>query len=251
MFVATVAFAAYAIVGPHVREGKSWEQKCMNINPLPQDISATRITAMALGIVTGIAGMEHGFFELLQGNVASNGLVIEAIGPIQRFWELGTEPALTILPNFLVTGILAMTLGLAMIIWSGAFVHKKQGAPVLAFLTIGLFLFGGGFAPIGSALVAILAAARINKPLTWWKKHLPVRIQGFLTKSWKWSLVIVVIVYLYCLWVAIFGWPLTLFFDATTVNNIQLVTGLGLLAVMVYLLPAGFAFDIQKHVKEM
>jgi hypothetical protein len=220
----------------------------MGKSPILQGISATRVTAMALGIVTGIAGMEHGFFEILQGNIATNGLVIEAIGSAQKFWELGTEPAFTILPNFLVTGILAMIFGFAMIIWSGGFVHKKHGAPVLALLTVVLFLFGGGFAPIGSALVAIYVASKINKPLTWWNKHIPAGTQRILASSWKLSLITVVVVYLYCLWVAIFGWPLTLFFDAVLVNNIQLTTGLGLLAVMIFLIPAGFSFDTQKQV---
>jgi hypothetical protein len=216
---------------------------------LLQETSATRLTAMALGIVTGIAGMEHGLFELLQGNVTTNGLVIEAIGPTQRFWELGTEPAFTVLPNFLVTGILAIAFGLAMIIWSGAFVQKKSGALILALLTVGLFLFGGGFAPIGSALVAIYAASKINKPLTWWKKHLPEEVRRILAGSWIWTLVIVVVVYLYCLWVAIFGWPLTSFLNAETVNNVQLITGLVLLAFMIYLIPAGISYNIQKQVE--
>lgn len=219
----------------------------MGTRAAPASTGATRVTATTLGILTGIAGMEHSVFEILQGSVAPSGAVIEAIGPGHRFWELGTEPAFTIVPNFLVTGILAMTLGLAIVIWSSMFVHSKYGAPVLAFLTVALFLFGGGFAPIGSALVAIFAASRINKPLTCWSKHISTEFQGFLARSWKWGLVVVVVVYLYCLWVAIFGWPLTLFLDPTTVNNVQLVTGLGVLAVILYLIPAGLAFDIQKQ----
>lgn len=219
----------------------------MDTRAVLANTSATRINATTFGILTGIAGMEHGFFEILQRSDAPGGYVIEAIGAAHRFWELGTEIAFTIVPNFLLTGILAMTIGLAMVIWSSAFVHGKYGAPVLAFLTVVLFLFGGGFAPVGSALVAIFAAARINKPLTWWRKHIPANLREFLAGSWKWSLVMVVAVYLYCLWVAIFGLPLTLFLDATTVNSVQLVTGLGVLAVIFYSIPAGFAFDIQKQ----
>ena len=213
------------------------------------NFSASRVNVIALGILTGLAGMEHGFFEILQGSVAPSGVVIEAIGPAHRFWELGTEIALTIVPNFLVTGILAMTIGLAIIIWSSAFVQKKYGAHVLAILTTMLLLFGGGFAPIGSAVVAIIIATRINKPLVWWSTHIPARILGFLARSWKWSLSIVVAVYLFCIWAAIFGWPLLLFFDARTVNNILLVTGLVDLVFMLYLIPTGFAFDIKKQIE--
>lgn len=216
-----------------------------------QNISATRVTATVLGILVGFAGMEHGFFEILQGNVVPNGAVIEAIGPAHRFWELGTEIAFTIVPNFLITGVLAMSIGLAIIIWSSAFIQTKHGALVLAVLTIALFLFGGGFAPVSSALVAIIVAAKINKPLTWWRTHIPAGIRGFIARSWKWSLVFVVAVYLYCIGVAIFGWPLLLFFDALTVNIVQLISGISLLGVMFYLIPAGFAFDIQKQVESI
>lgn len=52
----------------------------------------------------GLAGIEHGFFELLQGNVAPNDMMIDAIGPGQRFWEYGVERALTIIPNFFFNG---------------------------------------------------------------------------------------------------------------------------------------------------
>ncbi len=81
-----------------------------------RNVSGTRVVASASGILTGLAGMEHGFFEMLQGSVAPSGVMIEAIGPAQRFWELGTEAALTVVPNFFVTGILAMMVGLAVII---------------------------------------------------------------------------------------------------------------------------------------
>ena len=38
--------------------------------------AATRITAAALGTAAGIAGLEHGIFEILQGNIPPSGLVI-------------------------------------------------------------------------------------------------------------------------------------------------------------------------------
>jgi hypothetical protein len=61
---------------------------------------ATKIVASIFGVLVGLAGIEHGVFEILQGNVSTNGIVIDAIGPAQRFWEYSTETALTIIPNF-------------------------------------------------------------------------------------------------------------------------------------------------------
>lgn len=88
--------------------------------------SAIHVIASTVGILCGISGMEHGFFETLQGSVAPQTLLISAIGPVQRFWPGGTETALTIIPNFLVTGILAVLGGLAVIIWPAAFMQKKE-----------------------------------------------------------------------------------------------------------------------------
>ena len=72
-----------------------------------KNISATRAVASTFGVLVGLAGMEHGFFEMLQGNVTPSGIMIDAIGTEQRFWEYATETALTIIPNFLITGILS------------------------------------------------------------------------------------------------------------------------------------------------
>ncbi|UCE29570.1 MAG: hypothetical protein JSV85_02295, partial [Candidatus Bathyarchaeota archaeon] len=66
-----------------------------------KNISATKTVASTFGVLVGLAGIEHGFFEMLQGNVTPNDIMIDAIGPEQKFWEYASEPALTIIPNFL------------------------------------------------------------------------------------------------------------------------------------------------------
>ena len=42
--------------------------------------SATRIVASFIGIYAGLLGLEHGYFETLQGNVKPSSIVIGAIG---------------------------------------------------------------------------------------------------------------------------------------------------------------------------
>src|SRR5512141_2939572 len=88
---------------------------------------ATRTIVSIVGILCGISGLEHGFFETLQGPVAPEGLLISAIGPAQRFWPGGTETAFTIVPNFLITGLLAMLASLAVIAWSIWFISGRYG----------------------------------------------------------------------------------------------------------------------------
>jgi len=104
---------------------------------------ATRVIASTLGALVGLAGMEHGFFEVLQGSVKTNGLVIDAIGPAQKMWIGATEPALTIVPNFFVSGIFAMIVGLLVTIWAVGFVQRKYGPLILLLISIMLFLVGG------------------------------------------------------------------------------------------------------------
>ena len=43
--------------------------------------SATRIVASTVGMYGGLLGVEHGIGETLQGNVAPDSLLINAIGP--------------------------------------------------------------------------------------------------------------------------------------------------------------------------
>lgn len=151
---------------------------------------ATSIIVTTLGVLFGISGMNHGFFEMLQGNTPTNGLYISAIGDGQKMWAHGNEFTFTLIPNFLMTGIAALTVGLALIIWSLAFVHKQYGSTVLFLLFVLLLLVGGGIAQILFFPFVCLVAARINKPLTWWKKVLPEGIQRGLGALWFWALLL-------------------------------------------------------------
>jgi hypothetical protein len=99
-------------------------------------------------VIFGISGFNHEFFEFLQGNIPTDGIVIQAIGEAQRFWVEGTEPAFTIIPNFLISGILSMALGLTIVIWSLRFIQTTYGRTVYLVLSILLFLVGGGIGQI-------------------------------------------------------------------------------------------------------
>jgi len=104
----------------------------------------TKTITSILGIMLAIAGLDHGFFETLQGNTATNGLIIQAIGDAQQMWVHGTEEAFTIVPNFLITGPLAIAVSIAIMIWSVRFMDTKHGSTVFMLLFALLFLVGGG-----------------------------------------------------------------------------------------------------------
>ena len=204
---------------------------------------ATRIIVATLGTIFGISGMSHGFFEILQGNTPTGGLFISAIGEAQKMWPHGNEYAFTLIPNFLMTGIAAIMVGLAIIVWSLGFVHKKNGPTVFFLLFVLLLLVGGGVAQILFFPWIWLVSTRINKPLAWWRKILPAKIQKPRGKLGTWSLIISSTLLVFVLKIAVTGF-------APAVNDPEAVLSIMLscLGLEAGVLPltfvSGFAHDI-------
>jgi hypothetical protein len=212
-----------------------------------QNIKAMRLVASTYGVLAGLAGVEHGFFETLQGNVAPSGIMIQAIGPAQRFWSHGGEPAMTLIPNFLITGILAMLVGGLVMLWSVAFIQRKHGGLMLILLSVLQLLVGGGIMPIFLAITAGIVASGIHAPLTWWRAHLPVSICRLLGVLFPWSFGAFLCIYVIALEIAIVGYvpgvpePLdVLWATAYTMMGLFLFTAF-----------SGFAYDIQKRTEPL
>ena len=217
-----------------------------------QSNRATKLVAATFGVLVGLAGIDHGVFEILQGNVVPENTMIAAIGPAQRFWEYGVETAFTKVPNFLVSGILSVILGLAVVVWAGWFLHRRYAAGVLLLLAVALFLVGGGFAPIFMSLLASLVASRIHKPLKVWRTLLPGTVGRFLARLWPGVLVTFVVVFVVSVEIAIFGWPLTIFFSPATAFDLLNMISYVMLGLMLFAPLTGFAHDIQAvRIKEM
>jgi len=123
-------------------------------------LSKTRAAASILGIFAGLGGASHGPGEILQGNIAPSGIMIEAWPGLT---VLAGEPAMTIVPNFLVTGVLAIIFGLIAAIWAAAFVQKKNGGLVLILLSIIMLLVGGGIVPPWFGVAAGIIGTRIKQ----------------------------------------------------------------------------------------
>lgn len=136
------------------------------MNKSKENLRATRVIASTVGAFAGLLGIEHGIFEILQGYTTTGGLLIDAIGP--QTGVAGSEPALTIIPNFFITSIIATIISIIVIIWAVKFIDRKHGGLILIILSIIQFLIGGGLAPISLGIIAGLVATRINKPLNWW-----------------------------------------------------------------------------------
>jgi hypothetical protein len=195
---------------------------------------ATRTVAMWLGLVAGIAGLEHGYFEILQGNTRPASLMFPSWGPQQcdpaRIWH-ACEPAMSILPNVLVTGIITVLLGLAMMVWSATGMQRKHGGLVLILFSVVFLLFGGGFFPPIIGLVGGVAGAQISKP----PPGKPGSLARFATRLWPWPLVIFLV------------WVLGQFLVGYLFNDfLKSIMGLSLLLILTMLplsVYTGYAHD--------
>jgi hypothetical protein len=123
-----------------------------------------RVVAAALGACVGLSGIDHGIFEVFQGNVRTPGMFIPSIGPAQQMWEHGTEDALTLVPNYLVTGILAVVLGALTLVWSLGFLARPRSDTVLLVLGLLTFAVGGGVGMLVFLLFGWAVARRIGQP---------------------------------------------------------------------------------------
>lgn len=167
----------------------------------------THITASVLGAILGLAGiLNHGIFEIMQGNVSTPGLYIEAIGEAQRFWLYGSEGAVTLVPNFLFTGIITVLIGLAVILWSLRFMSSPKGASVFLLLMILMTLTGGGIGHIVFYVPVWLYARRIRKPLSGRIEGRSEKTTRILSSMWPWMLSLTVICWLIVMELGIFGY---------------------------------------------
>ena len=158
--------------------------------------NATRIIASTFGLLAGLAGLEHGIGETLQGNRAPAGIMIESWPTSTSMRVLGGEPAMTLIPNLLVTGILTILVSLVLLVWVTKFVQRRHSGLVLLLLSIILLLVGGGFGPPLLGLIAAAVATRINAAHGWWRSHLSVPTQRRLVNVWPWSFALCVAAWL-------------------------------------------------------
>jgi len=203
--------------------------------------NATKVFASTFGAIMALAGIEHGIGEILQGNVAPSGIMILSWPESPFFRRLGGEPAMTIIPNLLVTGILAFLFSLALLVWATLFVQRENGGLIMILLSFAMLLVGGGIFPPILGIIIGAVATRINAPLTWWRAHLSVGFQRFLEKLWPWSYTACIIT-----WLSMFP-GLALFGYFFGVNDPALILVLLFFALGTLLLTivTGFAYDIQ------
>jgi hypothetical protein len=122
-------------------------------------LNKLKVAASALGIFTGLGGASHGPGEMLLGNVAPSNIVFQAWPSLTA---LGGEPAMTIIPSLLVTGILTIIVGVLLAVWAAKFISRKHSGLMLILFTIVLLLVGGGIIPPLFGIAAGVIATVFN-----------------------------------------------------------------------------------------
>jgi len=133
---------------------------------------STRIYVQIFSVLVGLGGALHGVFEILQGNKPTEGIILSEIG------------ALTIINNYLYTGIAAVIVGSLVIIWAIGFIKSRMWPSVFVILCILLFVVGGGFAQVLVIIIAWAVSTQIHSPLSWWEKIIPHRTRSVFARLW-------------------------------------------------------------------
>jgi hypothetical protein len=122
--------------------------------------NTTRIAAAVIGALSGLTGAYHGYNEWLQGLTVPGGILINAIGPPCQ--GNGCFPAMTVIPNFYYTGLIAIAVSAILLIWAVGFVGGRKGGLILILLSIAQLLVGGGFLPPLLGIIAGIVGTRIK-----------------------------------------------------------------------------------------
>lgn len=203
---------------------------------------ATSILSLTLGILAGIMGIEHGIGEVLEGFRPTDGLFILSWPDSEFFEIMAGEPAMTIVPNYLITGLLAMFFSsVFLVVFMKSNLDRDTNMLLFALLVL-MLLAGGGFGPPILGILAVLIAFKRNSSLKTWSK-LPVSVHSVLSLLWPWSWGI-------CLlgWLMLFpGAALIAFFTGVDNALLMIIPILIAFAFIPITLLLGFSRDILKR----
>lgn len=144
-----------------------------------------RITTALLGVYAGLIAIQHGIFEVFQGNISPDGLLFNAIGPPclpEMVWH-ACFPAMTLIPNLFASGVATIIIGVMVMLWALFFVSHRYGGRILFILSILQLMVGSGFVPVFIGMVAAIASLGLRR----WSS--PGRL-ALLEMMWPWPLIL-------------------------------------------------------------
>jgi len=203
-------------------------------------------TTTVIALLLALGCFEHGLFETLQGFKSTQGYFIQAIGEEIRWWSGGTEGAFTIIPNYLITGILVIAISIFAAVWSVKYIKTKKGNLILVLSFIALTLLGGGIGHIPFYITAWAFTLKGRSSLKWLKKR--IRNRGGLGKTivfWRILLALISVLWLLAVEIAIFG-----YLPGVKEADVLLAICWGALLMVLLLIPVTYVAAMMINVKE-
>jgi len=178
---------------------------------------ATKIIVTAYGVILALAGIEHGIGEILQGNTKPNSILIKSWGDSELFSILSGEPAMTIVPNFLVSGVLSILIATLIIMWVLFFLARNHSGLILVLLSLLLLLVGGGFGPPLVGIIIGLAGTKLKSKFPLLQKKRKTRLLKLISVVWYFSLPVGILCYLFLLPGSIILWGVFGFYNPSLI----------------------------------
>ena len=188
--------------------------------------------ASAFGAIAGLANMAYGFAEASQGHAR----------PVAVFFTLNGQPALTVIPDMLLTGLIGMALSLVYAAWALFFVQRRRGGLVMILLACAQIPFGAGLVRISQAIIFGLIGTGIGRPLKIWGILLPESTRPFLSRLWPVSFLLCAILYVIHVLTGIIP---ELSANESLHSALVIIGGYGNLVMFLVVIATGFARELE------
>lgn len=129
-------------------------------------IKTNRLAASVIGGIAGLISGFHGYGEIFHANTVVKGLFFEA-DTGRLLYNIPSNEwtgwiAMTIIPNFLITGIIVITFSVLFVSWATLFIQRKNAGIVLIIMSLLMIIIGGGFIPPVLGIIASIFGMRIK-----------------------------------------------------------------------------------------
>jgi hypothetical protein len=124
------------------------------------------ITAIIIELYAAFLAGMHGYYEIVNGHKNPGGIFFDAISGnslATAFNGWPGWPAISTIPDLLITGIVVFIIDVILVVWFLVFINHKKWMVVLAGLAVLLCIFGGGFMPPFLSITAGLIVIVVNK----------------------------------------------------------------------------------------
>lgn len=151
----------------------------LKYTPPPRAIAAT------FGALAGLSNLAYAATEVLERHAR----------PTAVFFTLNGQPAITVLPDMQLTGVIGLCLSLAFTLCAIFFTKRWQGGLAMLLIAFLQIPFGAGLVRLFQAMIYSLVGTRIDRPLKLWTAILRRPSRSKFSRLWPVSFIVCAILY--------------------------------------------------------